>query len=197
MKIKYILGILLFVLLFIFILFVFHIKNLDYERVVDFSLNSYYKSGNVDDLEEIVSFIDKYSFHEETVEKTQRYVNKKINLWYKYLDNKYTCNVDDYKVCNLLLDEFNLLNSKVINLYSYKSKKGFKLLIKGDYDLLIDQANKKVDDINRLFEYLEYQKDINHFSNCSLAICTTCSNGLCNCTYVDDSNKSIDIICEQ
>ena len=61
MKIKYILGILLFVLLFIFILFVFHIKNLDYEKVVDSSLNTYYKSGNVDDLEDIIGFIDKYS----------------------------------------------------------------------------------------------------------------------------------------
>lgn len=197
MKIKYIIWIVLSILIILFAIFVFSIKNINYEEIADDALSAYYITGDPSELDEILYFLDDYSFHEETVEEVQRYVNKKVNSWYEFLDNKFTCTIDNNLACNVYLEEFLVLNSKLVVLNEKVSEKGLKLMIRGDFEIIYDQASKKVDNIRFLINYIESQKDVDYLTNCSLAVCNECVNGICKCTYTDEYLNIVDILCEE
>ena len=114
------------------IAFIFWFKNLyknnmvDYKAKVGEALDTYYVSGNTKDLKPIMDYFIEYEKNVKIKEDIQSFSYDEISKWVNYVDEKYICTVDNLNSCELQLDEYNELLTKIERLYTFKEVQGYK-----------------------------------------------------------------------
>lgn len=175
-------------------------KTVDYETIINDSFTSFYISSSKDDLQPAIELLNKYRNDEKLRTKIQGYAFSIVGSWYKYLDEKYVCDRNNLNSCKVQLDEFKRLNNKLVDLYDYKTKNGYALLLPSAYSNLNSEGGKKVSGLEKNIASPSAKNPMNseeiYLDRCNNAIeCTNCRDGLCRCYYMDGKNRE-EITCK-
>jgi len=98
------------------------------------SLNKYYASENVKDLEPIIKLLNKNENKEEIINKINQLAYVQIGGWYNYLTQKYACNLDNKMACEKAKADINILQTKLNQIYSQKSSGGKTIISSAVYE---------------------------------------------------------------
>lgn len=175
-------------------------KTIDYETILNDSFTSFYISSSKEDLKPAMELLNKYKNDENLRTKIQNYAFTIVGSWYKYLDEKYVCDRNNLNSCKVQLEEFKRLNNKLNDLYDYKTKNGYALLLPSAYSNLSSEGEKKITGLEKVIASpsAKNPKDSEEIrlEKCNKAIeCNNCRDGLCKCYYMDGKNRE-EITCK-
>lgn len=177
-------------------------KTFDYTDIVNDSLSSYYISGIVDDLKPIIDLFEKYKSDDNIVQNIQTYSDDIIGRWYTYLDDKYLCDRSNVNSCRVQLEEFKILATRLNNLYTYRSSKGYTIILPSVYNNLKHEGDKKIADLEKVVASPSAKSPYNseeiRAQKCNAAVdCENCREGLCKCYYVTENKTRESITCKK
>lgn len=175
-------------------------KAFDYKSMISESLNTYYVSNSVNDLNPIIEFLEKNKNNEVIRSDVQNYSYEIIANWFLYMDDKYTCDKSNLNSCKVQLEEFNALNVKLLNLFDKKCEDGFTIILPSAFNSLKNEVTKKITALNKVVASPSSKNPMDseeiRLKKCLVAIdCNSCRDGLCKCSYVDEKMNKEEIIC--
>lgn len=177
-------------------------KTFKYEDTVNKTITNYFISGNTSELKPLQDLLDSYKPDDNIVYNIQTYSNDNIWSWFEYVDGKYTCNKANLNSCQVQLEEFKILQSRLNSLYSAKSpKNNHTLMLQSSYNNISSEVKKKLTDIEKIINSPSAKNPSDseqiRQKKCSVVQdCTNCRDGVCTCTYVSEG-RSEEIKCNK
>ncbi len=191
--------------------FVFWFKDLyknnmvNYKAKVGESLNNYYVSGNTKDLKPIMDYFVEYEKNVKIKEDIQSFNYDEVSKWVNYLDEKYVCSVDNLNSCELQLNEYNELLTRIERMYSFKEVQGYKVITNRAHASITEDLKKKIayneEIISNINSKAPMNEDEIRKDKCSKTNdCSNCKgnapqNTVCTCTYIDNGVRE-DVLCK-
>lgn len=177
-------------------------KTFKYEETLENSLSSYMVSGNASDLDPIVELLDEYANDKDIRNGIQSYSYSFLGDWYTYLDGKFDCDRYNLNSCEVQLSEFEVLNSKLENLYSIKSEEGYSIIVTSAYNNLSSEGAKKIEGLEKIVNSPNATNpdDIEEerVQKCAVAVdCESCRDGVCTCYYLDEDRNREELTCKK
>lgn len=177
-------------------------KTYPYKEIVDQSMTSYLLGGTTDDLDPIVSLLDKYTDDATMKSNIQSYCYAILGSWYTYLDGKYLCDKSNLNSCKVQLEEFNSLNTKLLNLYNVKSEEGYTIIVTSAYNNLKSEGEKKISGLEKIVASPSAKNPLSseeqRLQKCMVAVdCESCRDGICKCYYLDENKNREALTCKK
>lgn len=175
-------------------------KTYNYKPDVENALTAYFINGDNSGLQNILNLLDKYKGNEAKRKEIQNYSYVIVGSWFDYVDKGYNCENDTYRYnrnsCKVQLEEFKDLNTKLSQLYTYKSKEGFTIILPSYYNNLINQSNGIVATLENYVKVSSLPEDSEsiRMKKCnSVSVdngCDSCTReGICTCILTTDGVK--------
>jgi hypothetical protein len=171
-----------------------------YKEKVGESLKAYYISGDTKDLKAITDYFSEYEDNVKIKEDIQSYCYDEITKWQNYIAEKYVCDLQNLNSCELQLNEYNELLTKIERLYSFKEVQGYKIITNQGHTSIVEELNKKIayneDIVSNFNAVSQKNEDEIRVAKCAATNdCTNCRNGnACTCVYVENGVRE-EVIC--
>lgn len=165
------------------------------------SLDQFYVSGSVSDLDSPLSLLDDYYEDLEKIDNIQTFVADTFASWIDYVANKYLCNSLNANACKVQYDEFINLKEKLVMISNVKSNNGVKLLTDAYYKKLLSTIEDRSEVIYDISNASNATSPLSSFEDerikCeSASDCERCSEiGLCNCNYTSNKGEKEILVC--
>lgn len=175
-------------------------KTEDYKETVTNGLTEFFISGDVSELEPVITILEKYEDDDVRRKEIQDYSLDIVGSWYLYLDNKYYCDNKNLNSCMAQLEEFNTLNDKLNKLYDTRCEDGFTIIVPSSYTNLKNQGEVKVAGLKKIIDLPSsvnpQDSETIRKTKCATATeCTGCRNNVCTCYYTDEENNRETVDC--
>ncbi len=180
---------------------VYYNKIYNYRKIVDASMEEYYKSNDSTNLEPIGGLFELYNNNDDIKADIRNYVFDIFNEWYYYLTNKYTCNKDNVNACILYNEEITDLSFRLEKIYRFGNE---RIINDGKYEMIRKNIKNIISDTKAIVEdptskramtYEEERLDI--CSKVKQENCPECKEGKCVCVYEKKSVFCKDIYTPQ
>lgn len=176
-------------------------KTINYEEIVNASLSSYYISGSKTDLKPITDLLEKINYDDKLKAEIQKYSFTIIDSWYSYLDGKYICTKSNLNSCLTQVEEYKILDTKLKDLYKYKCKDGFTIILPSSYTNLVNTGEEKITALNKIIKSPSAKdpknsEEIRNEKCAKATVCESCRDGLCVCTYINEFKGSEKLTCK-
>lgn len=160
MKIRmtHIVSIIMIILSLFILTYVFVRRNDNYQTVINKSMNAYFESNNIKDLEETKKILDSYKYDKSMIKTINNYIYKLIGEKMVFIDELYICDLDNQIDCKNEIGELNKLLEEVTKLHTEKTNKGLILIEDNDYNNIYEQITKRLLDIDKTLEYNEKER---------------------------------------
>lgn len=160
MKIRptHIVSIIMIILSLVILTYVLVRRNDNYKNIINTSMNAYFESNSIKDLDETIKVLDSYKYDKSMIKTINNYIYKLIGEKMIFIDELYTCNLDDQIECKQEVQELNKLLEEVTKLHTEKTNKGLKLIEDNDYNNIYEEINKKLLDIDKILELKEKER---------------------------------------
>lgn len=198
---KKIIMLILLILIVIFGKMYIDNKTINYEEIVNASLSSYYISGSKTELKPITELLEKISYDDKLKAEVQKYSFSIVDSWSSYLEGKYTCTKSTLNSCLTQVEEYKVLDTKLKDLYNYKCKDGFTIILPSSYANLENTLTEKIAALNKIIKSPSAKDPKNseeiRTEKCNNAtVCESCRDGLCVCTYVNENKATEKLTCK-
>lgn len=177
------------------------IYTYDYISDTKKSLDKFYVSGSVIDLESPLKLLDDYYEDLEKTENIQNFVTDTFASWIDYVANKYLCNSLNANACKVQYDEFISLKEKLVLVSNLKSDNGVRLLTDASYKKLLSTIEDRSEVIYDISNASNASSPLSMFEDERIKCektseCERCSDkGLCNCKYTSSKGEKEDLVC--
>lgn len=165
------------------------IYTYDYIGDTKKSLDKFYVSGSIKDLESPLQLLDDYYEDLEKIDNIQVFVADTFASWIDYVANKYLCNSLNANACKVQYEEFISLKEKLVLASNAKSSMDLKLLSDVSYRKLLTTIEDRSEVILEISNGSNATSPLSFFEDernkCEkTSDCERCSDiGLCQCNY--------------
>ncbi len=165
-------------------------RTYSYKTEINDALTNYFVKDDDTSLNNILNVLDKNKRNDAKRTEIQNYSYQVVGSWFTYMDQKYACDDTTYRAnknsCIDQLSEFQKLKDKLEQLYNYKSKEGYTIILPSYYNSLLSQSQKRIADLEKKVKNSRNPQSAEEerLEKCNKATeCENCRDGICTCYY--------------
>ena len=173
-----------------------HIFN--YNNVINTTIEKFYVSGDVADLDEIANLLSIYEDDDKKIGDIQNTIYKNVKNWVDYLSNKYVCDINNRNSCVLYYDDLDDLRDKIRKLYVFRDK----MMSEPKYTVLVESINKNYEKVKEILDNTSAQRQKSYeedrLEKChKITGCDdNCRTSFCSCYYLNEQNTKEYVMCK-